>query len=140
MAQYPASVLEDVKRLNGMSQYEIEHMKKPMLDALVAKAKAGQNVIAPSPAGPPPEPVEAANASLATSAAGRSLLATEAVYDAGAAAISAPFALINWIKRNKTMVMVGGGVLGLGLVALVAWPYIKAARAGGKALQRAVEA
>jgi hypothetical protein len=134
MKQYEASILADVKRLNGMSQYEIEHMKKPMLDALVAKARAGKNVIAPSPAGPPPEPVEAANKALAQTAAGKTVLVAEDIYDAGAAAITAPFAIFDWVKRHKTKVIVGGAAVGLGLVALIVWPYIKAARAGGKAL------
>lgn len=139
MSQYLPYIIEDVKRLNGMSQYEVEHMGSTLLAALVAKAKAGQRVIAPSAAGPPPDPIDAANQSLSETAAGKAVLAAGAAYDAGVSAFKAPFAIFEWIKNNKLKLMIGGGIAGAGLLALIVWPYISAARAGGKAIQRGIE-
>ena len=139
MTQYLPYVIEDIKRLNGMSQYEVEHMGSTLLAALAAKAKAGQRVIAPSPQGPPPDPIDAANQSLSESTAGRAVLAAGAAYDAGVSVFKAPFAIFEWLKDNKLKLMIGGGVAGAGLLALIVWPYISAARAGGKAIQRGIE-
>jgi hypothetical protein len=139
LSQFDPAIIEKVKRLNGMSQYEVEHMKLNLLQPLIDKAKKGQNVIAPSPAGPPPEPAEAADAALAQSTAGKAVLAAEKTYDAAASAVTGSIGIVSWILDHKKTLLIGGVAVGLGIVALMAWPYISAARAGGKALQRRLE-
>lgn len=137
MSQYSTDLIEKVKKLNGLSQYEVEHMSPNLLKPLIDKAKAGERVIAPSPQGPPPEPVEAANAALKESVGGKLVLATEKVYDTAAKLAKAPFEFAEWIAKNKKYLIYGGAAVGLGLLAFVVWPYIQAARAPGVTARKA---
>lgn len=134
LSQYDTALIEKVKKLNGLSQYEIEHMPPAMVNGLIAKARQGQNTIAPSPAGPPPDPSQAANAALQESVGGKIILSSEKIYDTAATAVKAPFEFAKWLERNKKYLVIGG----VGILGLIIWPYIQALRAPGLAMKKAM--
>lgn len=124
LSQHSASDIAKVKELNGLSQYEVEHMDTTLFEGLLRRAKAGI-AVAPN-AEPLQPPLEAANDALKESIGGKALLVGEEAARATKNAISTVYnaakgasGLIKWLPW-----------IALGVGAVVAIPYLARAKKG----------
>lgn len=77
LAKHSVADLALVKKVQGLSQYEIEHMAQATLDKLVARVKATQKPVTQVKFTPLDSPEKAANDALRESAGGSLLLSIE---------------------------------------------------------------
>ena len=87
LTKFSTGDVENVKRLQKLSQYEVEHMSSTMFGRLLAKTKQGQSIAVPD-AKPLAPPIDAAKEALDESVGGKALLVGADVVETTKAAIS----------------------------------------------------
>lgn len=86
LSKFSLKDIEDVKRVQKLSQYEVEHMSSVMFGRLLAKTRQGQSVAGPD-AKPLAPPIDAAKEALDESVGGKVLLVGSEVVSQAKAAI-----------------------------------------------------